>query len=92
VIADPAGTSGVLDLWRGSERIQTPDGEIRVASLVDQLRIADASTGANARRQALAYQAVLGVKAARAKATTVTDHSDARRIGAWLSRQTPVTT
>lgn len=92
VTAEPAGTSGLSDLWRGSERIQTPDGEIRVASLVDLFRIADASTGANARRQALAFQAVLDVKAARGTARAERGESDADRINAWLSQQTPVAT
>jgi transcriptional regulator with XRE-family HTH domain len=93
VIAEPAGTGGLLDLWRGSEPIGTTAGQIRVASLVDLLRIADASTGANARRQALAYQAVLDVKAARAKATaSASGETDAGRLEAWLSRQTPVVT
>ncbi len=93
VVPTPAGTSGLLDLWRGSERVQTPAGEIRVASLVDLLRIADASTGTGARREALAYQAVLDVKAARAKAkaNTESDQTDGERIDAWLSQQTPVT-
>jgi len=92
IIAEPAGTSGLLDLWRGSNRVETPAGEIRMASVVDLLRIADAATGGTARRQALAYQAVLDVKAARAKATTASDQTDAERIGAWLSQQTPVAT
>jgi transcriptional regulator with XRE-family HTH domain len=92
VLAEPAGTSGLSDLWRGSEPVPTPDGEIRVASLVDLLRIADASTGAYARRQALAYQAVLDVRAARANAATGSEQSDEQRIEAWLSQQTPVAT
>ncbi|HTX08821.1 MAG TPA: helix-turn-helix transcriptional regulator [Solirubrobacteraceae bacterium] len=66
VIGKPAGTSGLPDLWRGSEPVDTPDGAIRVASLVDLLRIADASTHRSARLEALAHQAVLDVKAARA--------------------------
>ena len=92
VVAAPAGTGGLLDLGRGSERVVTPAGEIRVASLVDLLRIADASTGAQARRQALAYQAVLDVTAARAQATSASGQTDAERIEAWLADQTPVTT
>ncbi|MGH2916751.1 MAG: helix-turn-helix domain-containing protein [Solirubrobacteraceae bacterium] len=92
VTAAPSGTDGLLDLWRGSEPVQTPDGEIRVASLVDLLRIAEASTGGSARRQALAYQAVLDVEAARATARTEGDQTDAERIDGWLSQQTPVTT
>jgi transcriptional regulator with XRE-family HTH domain len=91
VIAEPAGTGGLLDLWRGSERVQTPAGEIRVASVVDLLRIADASTGASARRHALAYQAVLDVKAARAKTPAENALTDAERIQTWLSQQTPAT-
>jgi hypothetical protein len=67
-------------------------GEIRVASLVDLLRIADASTGSGARREALAYQAVLDVKATRAEARTDSAQTDAELIQGWLSRQTPVAT
>lgn len=70
-VAEPAGTAGLNDLWRGSERVATRAGEIRVASLVDLLRIADASTAPGARRNALAYQAVLDVQAAQAKAQAV---------------------
>lgn len=91
VIAEPAGTSGLLDLWRGSEAVQTPDGEIRVASLVDLLRIADASTHRSARLEALAYQAVLDVKDAQLRAHEPEEGSASERIDAWLRQQTPVT-
>lgn len=92
VVAEPAGTGGLLDLWRGSDVVQTPDGEIRVASLVDLLRIADASPEPGARRPALAYQAVLDVHTARTKTKAGSGQTDAERIAAYLSRQTPVTT
>jgi transcriptional regulator with XRE-family HTH domain len=92
VVHEPAGTTGFMDLWRGSEPVETPTGEIRVASLVDLLRIADASTGANARRQALAYEAVLDVRRSLERAATGSERTDAEQIGAWRSPQTPAAT
>jgi transcriptional regulator with XRE-family HTH domain len=92
VVPEPAGTTGFMDLWRRSEPVETPNGEIRVASLADLLRIADASTGASARRQALAYQAVLDVRHSRERATSRDERTDAHQIEAWLSQQTPVAT
>ena len=92
VVAEPAGTGGLLDLWRGSERVSTPDGEIRVASLVDLLRIADASTHRSARLEALAYQAVLDVEDAQRSVPTRTDGAATEPVEAWLRQQTPVTT
>ena len=92
VVAEPAGTAGLLDLWRGSERVGTPDGEIRVASLVDLLRIADASTHRSARLEALAYQAVLDVRVVQRRSPARKDGTGSEGIDAWLSQQTPVTT
>jgi len=92
VVAEPAGTAGLLDLWRGSERMRTPDGEIRVGSLVDLLRIADASTHRSARLEALAYQAVLDVRVAQLTAPSRHEPAAGDRIDAWLKQQTPVTT
>jgi hypothetical protein len=90
VVAQPAGTTGFQDLWRGSEVVATPTAEIRVASLVDLLRIADASTGANSRRQALVHQAVLDVRRSRERHATMSGQTDAERIETWLSQQKPV--
>jgi transcriptional regulator with XRE-family HTH domain len=92
VVAHPAGTAGLLDLWRGSERVRTAAGEIRVASVVDLLRIADASTHRSARLEALAYQAVLDVKDAQRRSPEREDNAASERIDAWLKQQTPVTT
>lgn len=92
VLTEPSGTAGLTDLWRGSERVATPAGDIRVASLVDLLRIADASTAPGARRNALAYQAVLDVHAAQAKAATMPTPTEAARIDAWLATQKPMAT
>ena len=91
VVADPAGTDGLLDLWRGSEVVRTPQGDLRVASLVDLLRIADASTHRSARLEALAYQAVLDVRDAQRR-LPVQEEGAAERIDAWLTQQAPVTT
>jgi transcriptional regulator with XRE-family HTH domain len=65
VVESPPGTQGLADLWRGSEPVGLGDGEIRIASVLDLLRIADASTRRSARLEALAYQAVLDVQRAR---------------------------
>jgi transcriptional regulator with XRE-family HTH domain len=92
VVAGPAGTAGLLDLWRGSEAVNTAAGEIRIASVVDLLRIADASTHRSARLEALAYQAVLDVRDAQQRSPARRDGASSERIDAWLRQQTPVTT
>ena len=92
VVAEPAGTRGLLDLWRGSERVDTAEGEIRVASVVDLLRIADASTHRSAQLEALAYQAVLDVRDEQRRSPEREDSAASERIDAWLRQQTRVTT
>jgi transcriptional regulator with XRE-family HTH domain len=92
VVAEPAGTRGLPDLWRGSEHVATPAGEIRIASLVDLLRIADASRSKLAYREALAYRAVLDVLDARRRPRPQDDRSLAERIDAVLRQRTPVQT
>ena len=92
VIPEPTGTRGLLDLWRGSERVVTPDGELRVASVVDLLRIADASSHRSARLEALACQAVLDVRDAQHRSPARENGAASERIDAWLRQQTPVTT
>jgi transcriptional regulator with XRE-family HTH domain len=92
VVPEPPGTAGLTDLWRGSEPFATAAADVRVASLVDLLRIADASPSPGARRQALAYQAVLDVMRARAENRAAGEGSAAQRIDAWLKRQAPVST
>lgn len=62
VVAVPAGTSGYGDLARSAETIDVDRSSVRVADLLDLLRIADASPDPDARRHALAYQAVLDVQ------------------------------
>jgi hypothetical protein len=64
----PPGTHGFRDLWRGAEPVDVDSGELQVASVLDLLRIADASDRRSARLDALAYQAVLDVQDARSKA------------------------
>jgi transcriptional regulator with XRE-family HTH domain len=92
VVPEPPGTAGLTDLWRGSEPFATPAAEVRVASLVDLLRIADASPSRGARRQALAYQAVLDVIRARTEIRAAGEGTATQRIDAWLKHQTPVAT
>jgi len=88
----PAGTHGFHDLRRGAERTHTANGELYVASVLDLLRIADASTRRSARLEALAYQAVLDVKDARSKVPAPDGRTAADRIEAWLKQQTPIAT
>jgi hypothetical protein len=92
VVDAPPGTSGVHDLSRGAEPIDVDVGALEVASVVDLLRIADASTHRTARLESLAYQAVLDVEDARSKAPVPDRRTAAERIDAWLKQQTPVAT
>ena len=89
LIPCPPGTAGFADLARGAQVVQIGDDEVRVASLLDLIRIADTSPGPAARRHALAYQAVLDVHRARREAPPE-NRSDEEKIQAWLSQQTPV--
>lgn len=86
----PPATSGYGDLGRGAEAVKVDGGTVQVASLLDLLRITDASPGPDARRHALAYGAVLDVQRARDELRTADGHTDQERIQAWLSEQIPV--
>lgn len=86
----PPGTSGFSDLARGATRMTIQGGTVRVAGLLDLVRIADASADPDARRRALAYRAVLDVQRTRSDAPAEDGSSDEERIEAWLSQQTPV--
>ncbi len=86
----PPGTSGYDDLARSAESVDIEGGTLRVAGLLDLLRIADASPDPGARRRALAYQAVLDVQRAQSEHVQVDDMSDEEKIQAWLGRQIPV--
>jgi transcriptional regulator with XRE-family HTH domain len=88
----PPGTHGLRDLLRGAEPIDIQGGELQVASVVDLLRIADASDRRSARLEALAFQAVLDVQDARSKSPAPDGRTAGERIEAWLKQQTPVTT
>jgi hypothetical protein len=61
---------------------------LRVAGLLDLQRIADASSGRDGRRHALALRAVTDVLEARGRAAGRPNGSDAQRLDSWLSRQT----
>ena len=89
IVQIPPGTSGYGDLARGAESVDLESETVQVAGLLDLLRIADASTDPEARRHALAYQAVLDVQRARAEPKPVDDRSDGEKIEAWLSEQVP---
>jgi transcriptional regulator with XRE-family HTH domain len=92
VIDLPPGTHGFMDLRRGSDLITTPAGGVRVASVVDLLRMADASRSKSAYRDALAYQAVLDVIEARRRLRPQDDRSPAEKIDAALRHRTPIPT
>ena len=86
----PPGTVGFGDLARSAEVIEVGLGRLRVASLLDLIRIAHASPAPDARRRALAYQAVLDVNRVRRGPREPDDRSDREKIEAWLGGQTPV--
>jgi transcriptional regulator with XRE-family HTH domain len=86
----PPGTSGIGDLARSAEPVEVDGGTVRVAGLRDLLRIADASSGPDARRHALALRAVLDVQYAQHQARPARELSNEERVKAWLSHQTPV--
>lgn len=90
VVETPPGTWGYGDLARGVEIIEIGEGTARVAGLLDLLRIADASSGRDARRQALALRAVIDFLEAGRQASGTRDLSDAERIASWLGQQAPV--
>lgn len=90
IVGVPAGTSGYGDLVRGAEVVDLDGISAQVAGLLDLLRIADASPGSDARRHALAYQAVLDVNRAKGEPRPATRRTDEERTAAWLSKQTPV--
>jgi transcriptional regulator with XRE-family HTH domain len=69
IMEHPPGTAGVRDLGRNPETTAARDGRsVQVASLLDLLRIADATDGGTRSRETLALQAVLEVQRARAAA------------------------
>jgi hypothetical protein len=92
VVDVPAGTHGFEDLCRGADLFTTQSGGVRVASVVDLLRIADASRSKTAYRDALAYQAVLDVRQAKRKARAPDDRSPAEKIDAALWGRTLIPT
>jgi transcriptional regulator with XRE-family HTH domain len=92
VVDAPAGTHGFEDLRRGSDLITTPGGDVRVASVIDLLRIADASRSKTACRDALAYQAVLDVLQAQRKRRPPDDRSLPAKIDATLRGRSPIPT
>jgi hypothetical protein len=86
----PPGTSGFSDLARGAEPVEVDGGTVRVAGLLDLLRIADASSDPDARRHALAYGAVLDVQCAQRQTRPARELSSEERVEAWLTHQAPV--
>jgi transcriptional regulator with XRE-family HTH domain len=86
VVQQPPGTTGPRDLVRGAEAIDLPTGRVRVAGVLDLLRIADAADGGRRSQATLALQAVLEVERARAAAPPVTT-SNEERLQAWLDQQ-----
>ena len=82
----PPGTTGPRDLARAAETIELPTGPVRVASLLDLLRIADAASGGSRSRETLALQAVLEVERVRAAREPVIA-SNEERLQTWLDQQ-----
>ncbi len=90
IVDAPAGTAGYGDLARSAEMVAVDGGLVRVAGLLDLLRIADASPDPDARRHALACQAVLDIQRAQGEPRPADRLTDEERVEAWLSKQTPV--
>jgi DNA-binding XRE family transcriptional regulator len=90
IVEAPTGTSGYGDLVRSAEGVDVDGGMVLVAGLLDLLRIADASLAPDARRHALAYEAVLEVERAQGRLLPADGRTDEERIRAWLSEQIPV--
>lgn len=91
IVEQPPGTWGYGDLARGAELIMIGANAVRVAGLVDLQRIADASSGRDAHRHALALRTVIDVLEARGRAAAgARKRSNAQRLGDWLSEQTPL--
>ncbi len=86
----PAGTFGFGDLARAAEAVTVGGSAVHVAGLLDLLRIAEASGAPEARREALAYQAVLDVERAQRGKRGADNRRAEERIEAWVTRQTPV--
>lgn len=86
VVQRPPGTTGSRDLVRAEETIDLLGGNVRVAGVLDLLRIADATAGGRPSRETLALQAVLEVERARAAAAPVIA-SNEERLQAWPDRQ-----
>jgi transcriptional regulator with XRE-family HTH domain len=90
LIEQPPGTAGLRDLARGAETLAVAGHDLRVAGLLDLVRIADASPARGASRLALAYQTVLAVRHARDAARARPPANDQQRLARWLADQTPV--
>jgi hypothetical protein len=87
VTTQPPGTHGPADLGRGADAVIVQGGAIRVAGVLDLLRIAEASVPGERTRDVLAYQALLEVK--RAQQLRLKRTTDEERLQRWLSQQTP---
>jgi transcriptional regulator with XRE-family HTH domain len=89
VVGQPPGTHGWTDLSRGADAVTIAGGTVRVAGVVDLLRIAEASAVGERTREVLAYHALLDVRRAQ-RARPATPSTDEERLRRWLSQQTPV--
>jgi transcriptional regulator with XRE-family HTH domain len=91
VTEQPPGTAGYRDLVRSAEAFELGPDTLQVASVLDLLRIADASGDREARRRALAYRAVLDVQRVRSMVSRRgRARGDEERLREWLSQQTPI--
>ncbi len=90
LVAQPQGTHGLRDLTRGADTVPIGTGTVKVAGVLDLLRIAEASAPPGERsREALAYEALLDVQRAQQNQPTSTATDD-ERLQRWLSQQAPV--
>jgi transcriptional regulator with XRE-family HTH domain len=87
-VETPPGTAGFVDLARSAEPLGVGGRTLLVASLLDLLRIADASPGPNAVRQALALRAVLDVRAAKQAAWEADGRGEGEKLAGWLQDMT----
>jgi transcriptional regulator with XRE-family HTH domain len=85
----PPGTTGYGDLARAVEALDLDGTPVQVAGLLDLLRIADASSGPDSRRRALAYRAVLDVHRVQHTARFARQPGDEDRVLRRLVKQAP---
>lgn len=87
LVSAPAGTYGYRDLSRGAEDMVVDGLPVRVAGLVDLLRIALADTAPHARQWALALEATLQEARRPLASPPDPDPQGGQAAEAWLASQ-----